>query len=145
MKAKDIMTDNVSTVTADSSVNDAAGIMRELNVGSVPICDNQNQPIGIVTDRDIVLRNIASGGNGAIPVKEVMTANIIYGTPDMDIDEAARLMSKKQIRRLPIVENKKVIGIVSLGDLAVEAKSDMEASKALSTISIPSKPNKRNS
>ena len=143
MKVKNIMTADVSTVTQESSVNDAAGIMRDLNVGAVPVCDNKNKPIGIVTDRDIVLRNIASGGNGGAPVRDVMTANIIYGTPDMDVDEAARLMAQKQIRRLQIVENNKIIGIVSLGDLAVKEKSDMEAAKALSNISIPSKPNKK--
>ncbi len=143
MKVKDIMTANVSTVSQESSVNDAAGIMRDLNVGAVPVCDNSNQPVGIVTDRDIVLRNIASGGNGGAPVRDVMTANIIHGTPDMDANEAARLMAQKQIRRLPIVENNKIVGIVSLGDLAVKEKSDMEAAKALSSISIPSKPNKK--
>ena len=144
MKVKDIMTSDVSTVSENSSVNDAAGIMRDLNVGSVPVCDNKKHPVGIVTDRDIVLRNIASGGNGAAPVKDVMTANVIYGKADMEADEAARLMAQKQIRRLPIVENNKIIGIVSLGDLAVQSKADMEASKALSSISTPSKPNKNN-
>ncbi|MGM0410156.1 MAG: CBS domain-containing protein [Bacillota bacterium] len=137
------MTRDVSTVSQNSTVNDAAGIMRDLNVGAVPVCKNNNEPVGIVTDRDIVLRNIASGGNGSASVRNVMTSNIIYGTPDMDVNEAARLMAQKQIRRLPICENNKIIGMLSLGDLAVKQKSDMEAARALSSISIPSKPNKK--
>ncbi len=137
------MTRDVSTVSQNSTVNDAAGIMRDLNVGAVPVCKDNNEPIGIVTDRDIVLRNIASGGNGASSVRNVMTSNIIYGTPDMDVNEAARLMAQKQIRRLPICKNNQIVGMLSLGDLAVKQKSDMEAARALSSISIPSKPNKK--
>ena len=139
MQVKKIMTSNVSTVNENSNVCEAAKIMRNLNVGSVPVTKG-NEPIGMITDRDITIRNVADGGDVNTPVNQVMSGNLIYGTPDMSADEAARLMAEKQIRRLPIVEKGNIVGIVSLGDLAVQTKSDMEAGKALSSISIPSKP-----
>lgn len=139
MQLKNIMTNNVSTVNPNSSVKDAATLMRDLNVGSIPVC-NDKQPVGIVTDRDITIRNVADAGDANTPVSQVMSKDLIYGTPDMTEQEAANLMAENQIRRLPIVENNQVIGIIALGDLAVNNKSDMEAGKALSSISIPSKP-----
>jgi CBS domain-containing protein len=139
MKVKDIMTSNISTVNENANVSEAAQIMKNLNVGSVPVTKG-NEPVGMVTDRDITIRNVADGGDGNSPVNQVMSGNLIYGTPDMSSEDAARLMAEKQVRRLPIVEKGNVVGIVSLGDLAVQTKSDMEAGKALSSISIPSKP-----
>lgn len=138
MKIKDFMTTNVSTVQPDSSINEAAKIMSNLNVGSVPVCEG-DKPVGIITDRDITVRGVANN-NFNSSVKEVMSKNLVYGTPDMSTDEAARLMAENQIRRLPIVENNKIVGIVALGDLAVESSTDMEAGEALSSISRPSKP-----
>ncbi|MFW5991955.1 MAG: CBS domain-containing protein [Halanaerobiaceae bacterium] len=139
MKVKDIMTSNVTTVTPDSTVKDAAAVMKDLNVGAVPVVD-QGKPVGIVTDRDIALRSIASGGDGNTPVNQVMSTDLVSGSPDMTDMEAAQLMAEKQVRRLPIVEKNNLVGILALGDLAVNDRSDMEAGKALSDISIPSKP-----
>ncbi len=141
MQLKDIMTKDISTVNADSSIQETARTMRDLNVGSIPVCRGR-EPVGMVTDRDITIRSVSEGNNLKTPVEKIMTGNLIYGTPDMSADEAARLMAQKQIRRLPIVEKGRLVGIVSLGDLAVEDKTDMEAARALSSISIPSKPNK---
>lgn len=141
MQIKDVMTNNVTSVNSNSSISDAANVMKNLNVGSVPVVE-QNKPVGIVTDRDIAIRNVASTGDANNSVKDVMSSNLIYGTPDMTTQEAAKLMSEKQIRRLPIVDQGNLIGIVSLGDLAVQSKSDMEAGKALTGISVPSKPKK---
>ncbi|QTL97655.1 CBS domain-containing protein [Iocasia frigidifontis] len=141
MQLRDIMTNNVQTVNPNSSVKDAATIMKNLNVGSVPVCEGK-RAVGIITDRDIAIRNVANNGDSNTPVTQVMSKNMIYGQPDMSDQEAATLMAEKQIRRLPVVENDNLVGIVSLGDLAVNSRSDMEAGEALSTISKPSKPAK---
>lgn len=141
MQLKDVMTNDVSTLDTNATVQDAAKIMNDLDVGIVPVCSGQ-KPVGVVTDRDIVLRNTAQGGDTNTPIEQVMSNNPVYGTPDMTTQEAAQLMAEKQIRRLPIVENDNIIGIISLGDLATESRTDMEAGKALSTISTPSRPEK---
>ena len=143
MQIKNVMTKDVSTVNPSSNIGNAAQIMKDLNVGVVPVC-NGSKAIGIVTDRDIVLRSIADGGDSNTPIDQVMSNQLVYGTPKMTTTEAAQIMAEKQIRRLPIVENGDLVGIVSLGDLAVQSKVDMEAGKALSNISTPSKPFKSN-
>ncbi|MFW6238760.1 MAG: CBS domain-containing protein [Halanaerobiales bacterium] len=139
MKLRDIMTDDLSCVNPNSSVNKAARVMKNLNVGSVPVCEGK-KPVGIITDRDITIRNVADKNNPDQPVNKIMSSNLVYGSPDMSVDEAAQIMADNQIRRLPIVENGKLIGIVSLGDIAVDSSADIEAAEALTNISVPSKP-----
>jgi CBS domain-containing protein len=139
MQLQNIMTDNVTTVQPNSTVNEAAQIMKNLNIGSVPVCEG-SKPVGIITDRDITIRNVAEGENTNIPVNKIMSKNIVSATPDMTVDEATKIMADNQIRRLPIIDNGNILGIVSLGDLAVQSESDMEAGKALSDISVPSHP-----
>lgn len=142
LKIKDIMTKNVAYVNPDSMVTDAAQLMQKHNIGSIPVCDNSGV-IGIVTDRDIVVRNIAHGNNPMdTPVKDVMTSQIKTVTPEMDVRDAATVMSDNKIRRMPVVENNQLVGMVALGDLATNSSFDMEASQALSEISSPSKPEK---
>ena len=133
------MTDQVTTVDSNSTVVDAAKVMRDLNVGVVPVCEGK-QPIGMITDRDIAVRNVAENKDFNTPVNQVMSQDLIAASPDMSVEEAAQIMGEKQIRRLPIVENDNIVGIVSLGDLAVAGRSNMEAGEALSTISAPSQP-----
>jgi len=141
MKLRDIMTKNVETLQPESTVLDAAKIMQAHNIGAVPVCSPDNQLIGMVTDRDIVVRNIANNGNpSSTTVDALMTQNVVYGTPDMDVHEAAHLMAKHQIRRLPVVENNRIVGIVSLGDFATNSILDDNAGQALSQISTPSEP-----
>jgi CBS domain-containing protein len=140
MQIKELMTTDVSTVNPQSRIMDAAKIMRDLNVGAVPIVEG-TKPVGIITDRDITIRNVANAGDINTPVNQLMSKNLVFANPDMSDQEAARLMSKKQIRRLPVVDNNNLVGIVALGDLAVESETDMEAGEALSSISIPSQPN----
>ncbi|SKA00178.1 CBS domain-containing protein [Selenihalanaerobacter shriftii] len=140
MEITNVMTNNVSTLERNSTVREAAEIMHNLNVGAIPVCEG-SKPIGIITDRDIAIRNTVSDGNAETPVEKIMTNNLVYGTPDMTAKDAAELMASNQIRRLPVVDNDNLVGIVSLGDLAVQSKSDMEAGKALTSISVPSKPN----
>ncbi len=139
MKISEIMTNTVSAVSPNSTIKEAASIMKELNVGSVPVCEGK-RPIGIITDRDIVIRNVANAGDVNTPVSQVMSQNIVYGNPNMSDQEAADLMSARQVRRLPIIENENIVGIVALGDLAVNHGTDLEAGQALTDISVPSKP-----
>ena len=140
MEIKNIMTKTVTTVTPEDTVERAAQIMKEHNVGSIPVCRGE-ELVGIITDRDITIRSASQGQNvHQQQVREIMSSNPVTGTQNMDVDEAARLMSERQIRRLPIVENNKVIGIVALGDLAVEPNFANEAESALSNISVPASP-----
>lgn len=142
MKVKDIMTKSVAYINPSSSVTEAAQLMQKHNVGSVPVCD-QSGVIGIVTDRDIVVRNVAHGTDPhTTPVKNVMTSQITTVTPEMDINDVSDIMAKSQIRRLPVVENNKLIGIVALGDIATDSHYDTEAAEALTDISSPSRPEK---
>jgi len=135
MKVQDLMTSNVTSCSPDTCCEEAAKLMKEQNVGSIPITEGKKL-IGIVTDRDIVVNCVAAG----IPCKEthveqVMTRNPVTCTPDTDAHDAARLMASEQIRRLPVVQQGNLIGICSLGDLAVVDIHVNEAGEALSGIS----------
>lgn len=139
MKVKDIMTRNVAYVKPDATVFDAASLMQQYNVGSVPVCD-QNGIVGIVTDRDIVVRNISKGSDPkSTPVSSIMTTNVTTVSPDTDVGTLGAIMSEKQVRRVPVVDNNNLVGIVALGDLAVDYRFDTEASEALTEISRPRK------
>lgn len=139
MQIKNIMTTNVATVQPDDPVSKAANIMKKKNVGAVPVCQG-NKPVGIITDRDLSIRALADGKDQQTPVKNIMSTDLVAASPDMSTSEAARLMAQNQVRRLPVNENNNLQGIVSLGDLAVEAKSDTEVARALSSISYPARP-----
>lgn len=134
MKIIDIMTTDVKTCTPEMSIRELASKMLELDVGSIPISDGKRL-LGIVTDRDIVIRGIAAQVSLDRPVSQILTSDIVTGTTDMSIKDAAELMSKHQIRRLPIVENDQLIGIVSLGDIAVRDRNDDNASMILEEVS----------
>ena len=134
------MTDEVVTVSPESSLKEVAEKMRDLNVGVIPVA-SADKPVGIVTDRDIVLRSVSENKEAnSVKANDIMTKNLIFGTPDMSVLEAADIMSKHQIRRLPVVDSDKLVGIVSIGDLATEPQFSYEAAKALSDISEPSQP-----
>lgn len=137
---REIMSQNVATVSPNQTIQEAAQLMSQHNIGSIPVVEN-GQVKGIITDRDITLRTTAEGRDNNIPVSHVMTSTIVSGSPDMSVEEAANLMSQNQIRRLPIVENNNLVGIVSLGDIATENAYNNEAEQALSSISTPSQPN----
>ena len=140
MKIKDIMTKQVASLTREDSVEKAAELMKEYNVGSIPVCEG-DKVIGIITDRDIALRSVAEGENAERQsVGEVMSSNPVVGKPEMDAHDAVRIMSERQIRRLPIVENGSLVGMISLGDLAVDSKLNDNAGAALGEISEPSSP-----
>ena len=136
MKIRDVMTDRVVRIHPEESVSVAARSLTIHNIGMLPVCGNDGRVCGVVTDRDLVTRCIASGRNpAATPVRDVMSANVVSGVCAMTTEEAARRMGSRQIRRLPVVENGKLCGMVSLGDLANRKETDAEAGKALSEIS----------
>jgi CBS domain-containing protein len=138
---RDIMTSDVVTVNETQTVQEAAALMSKYNIGAIPVVNNSKQIVGMVTDRDITLRTTAQGENPQTPVSEVMTAQqIVQGTPDMDVHQAANIMAEQQIRRLPVTENGQLVGMVALGDLAVENQYANEAEQALQSISTPSAP-----
>lgn len=140
MKVKDIMSKNVAYVNPATTVTEAAQLMQKHNVGSIPVMD-QSGVVGIVTDRDIVVRNVAHGTNPqSTPVKDVMTSHVTTATPEMDVNEVSAIMSRHQVRRMPVVENNRLVGIVALGDLATDTRYDTEASEALTEISKPNRP-----
>ncbi|KJR44727.1 CBS domain protein [Desulfosporosinus sp. I2] len=135
MKVREVMTANVDYAAPNSTVVELASMMKKNDIGSIPICEGQ-KVIGIVTDRDIVLRAVAEGKTiENRSAKEVMNSKVVTVTPDQDVHEAADLMATYQIRRLPVVEKDKLIGIVALGDLAIEKIHINEAGDALSDIS----------
>ena len=135
VKVKQIMTTDVSTVTPNDTVTKAASIMKQLNVGSVPVTDG-SRVVGIVTDRDITLRGVAKSGDPNQKISEVMTSDVKYATPDMDVHAVADLMAENQVRRLPVIDNDRLVGIVAIGDLAVENIFENEAGEALHNISM---------
>lgn len=138
MQVKDLMSKNVAAVSPDTSLEEVARRMKEMNIGSVPVCES-GRVVGIVTDRDIVIRELAQGKNpAAAKVRDVMTSGVSTASPDMDVHDAAKIMSDKQIRRLPVVENERLVGMLAIGDMAVRSKLEDDAGEALSDISQPS-------
>lgn len=133
---RDIMTTNVATVNLYDNAFEVAEKMEQLNVGAVPVVDG-DKLVGMITDRDLVLRGYAQKRSGSFAVEGLMTKDVVAGTPEMSADEAARLMAEKQVRRLPVVENGRLVGIVSIGDLAVRSDFADEAGEALTQISQP--------
>jgi CBS domain-containing protein len=134
MNIREVMTPNPRTVTPDESIQNAARIMRDEDTGVVPVVEN-GRAIGVVTDRDIVVRAVADGGQMDRPVREICSGTIVAATPDMSTREAAQLMSDHQVRRLPVVENERLVGIVSIGDLAVKEGKDGRTGDTLQSIS----------
>lgn len=136
MQISDIMSPNVVSVTPDESASLAARLLYRHNIGSVPVCSEDGNLRGIVTDRDITLRCVAAESDpDTTPVKDIMSKNIISVSPEDDVRIATRMMAKEQVRRLPVTSEGKIVGMVSLGDMAKTHTYDMEASKALSEIS----------
>lgn len=131
---KDIMSTDMVTVTMQDNVYEIAVKMKENDIGFVPVVEG-NRLIGVVTDRDLVIRGYAERRSGSASVEEVITTDMITANPDTTIDEAAELLARHQIRRLPVVENGQLVGIVSIGDLAVRHQFEDEAGQALSDIS----------
>ena len=136
MKIRDVMTQSVIPISPEENLAVAARTLTHYNIGALPVCGANGHLCGLVTDRDIVTRCLASGKSPRLTtVRDVMSSNLAWATPEMDVEEAARLMGIRQIRRLPVLEDGKLCGMVSLGDLATEDESAENAANALIRIS----------
>lgn len=135
MKIHEVMSDKVIKIHPDESVAVAARTLAHYNIGVLPVCGTAGEVCGVVTDRDLVTRCLASGRQPEnTRVRDVMTVNVVSAKPDMDTGAAAHLMGRQQVRRLPVVENGKLCGMVSLGDLANRAECNPDAADALGDI-----------
>ena len=136
MKVREIMTDQVITVSPGESVETAARMLTHYNIGILPVCSENGTLRGLITDRDLVTRCLAANRNpGKTIVREIMSDSVLAVQPDMEASVAAHLMGRQQVRRLPVVAEGKICGMVSLGDLARREESVMDAADALSDIS----------
>jgi CBS domain-containing protein len=128
MKVSEVMTADVETVKPDQTIQEAASFMLRGDAGSIPVCDGERLQ-GMITDRDIAVRAVAEGRGPDTPVTEIMTGDVIYAFEDDDVEDVAAQMSQAQVRRLPVVsrEDKRLVGIVSLGDLSNAGEHDVAA------------------
>jgi CBS domain-containing protein len=138
MKIDKITTHDPETVAPEALLSEAAQKMKRLNVGILPVCDGK-ELVGVVTDRDITIRGVAQGCDPKkTRILDVMTRKVISCFEDQDINEAAQLMERHQVRRLPVLDrNKQLVGIVSLGDVAVRTQDLPVAGEILERISEP--------
>lgn len=140
----EVMTRDVRTMKPDDSVVDAARCMDELNVGVIPVCDG-DRLVGMVTDRDIVVRGVAQQGEvGSMKLADVMSGHVRCAREDDDVDRVLSEMAEAQIRRLPVVDgNQRLVGIVSLGDIAAKNPQDeADVAMSLGDISTPAEPDR---
>lgn len=135
MKVRQIMTPRAIRVGPEEPAAVAARMLSRYNVGALPVCKEDGQICGIITDRDIVLRCVAAGRDPEkVPVRHVMTGKVVTVNADMEASEAAQRMAREQVRRLPVEEKGKLCGILTLGDLANSPQYTMEAAEALGQI-----------
>lgn len=143
MKVHEIMTAHARCVAPDNTLVEAAGLMREMDVGALPVCDN-DRLAGMITDRDMAVRAIADGRDpNSTTVRDAMTPGITYVFADQDVEEAARVMQEREVRRLPVLNReKRLVGIVSLGDIATSSNPAFSG-MTLREVSQPEHPNGR--
>lgn len=135
MKVKELMTQPVIQIAPGESVSVAARTLTHYNIGVLPVCSAGGVLCGVVTDRDLVIRCMASGKDpGKTTVREVMTGNVSCAAPDMDVGAAAHLMGRQQVRRLPVVEGGRLCGMLSLGDLAKREETVPDAADVLADV-----------
>ena len=141
MLVKEVMTPGAECTRADATLREVAERMKALDVGSLPVCEG-DRVIGMVTDRDITVRSVSSGQDPRTQrVRDIMTSEVFCCFEDQDVTEAAEMMKDKQVRRLPVLDReKRLTGIVSLGDLALETSDEEMVGKALEGISEPTAP-----
>lgn len=143
MQLKDVMTRDVEIVETDMTLQEAASRMDELDVGVLPVREG-DQLVGMLTDRDITVRAVAAGRDPRqAKVGEIMSPDLVYCYEDQDVKDAAQMMAVHQIRRLPVLSrDQQLVGIVSLGDLAVDVADDRLTGEALEEISEPARPSR---
>ena len=135
MIIREIMTTDIASAELDTTLEEVAQMMKNEDVGAIPVVD-EAELVGIVTDRDIVIRCIAEGKDPAeTTVEDVLTEDLHTIHPEADAAEAARLMAEKQIRRLPVVEDGELLGVISIGDIAVKQSDDQITGEALEEVS----------
>ena len=135
---KNLMSRDVKVISPDMSIQEAAREMRDGDFGMLPVGEDDRM-IGTISDRDITIRAVAEGKNAGTKVRDVMSEGVAWAYEDDSVEEAAKIMSERQVRRLPIVDrNKRLVGIVALGDFAVDSSEIRPAAQALSEISRPS-------
>jgi CBS domain-containing protein len=137
MKVREAMTRDVRLVKPDQPISEAARLMAELDIGALPVEEN-DRLVGMITDRDIAVRAVGAGRGPDTAVREVMSREIKYCFEDQSVDEVTQNMGELRIRRLPVLtRDKRLIGILSLGDLAIDEGARDEAGEALGGISRP--------
>ena len=135
MKIREVMTPRVIRISSEESASVAARTMTHYNVGAMPVCDTEGKLCGMVTDRDIVIRCLAADKHpGDTKIEDIMTHGVVSVRPDMETSQVAALMARRQIRRLPVVENGQLCGMVTLGDLSQNEHTAPDAVDALSEI-----------
>lgn len=123
MKVKECMSLDVCYCSPTDTVSDVAKKMCENHIGCIPVCNQNKNVVGLITDRDIILRSIACDKDAKqTPISDIMTTSVCCCSTDTDVSEATKLMSDLQIRRLPVIENDKVVGMLTIGDLASDKK-----------------------
>jgi CBS domain-containing protein len=140
MKIREIMTPDAQCVGPEETLVDAAALMRQLDVGVLPVC-NEGEVIGMITDRDIAIRAVAEARPPATTrVREIMSPKTVSVFEDQDVDEVVQVMERHQIRRAPVMSREnRLVGIVSLGDIAVDASASLSG-EALKRVSQPAEP-----
>jgi CBS domain-containing protein len=137
MKVSEAMTCDVRLAYPDQSIREAARMMAELDIGALPVREG-DRLVGMITDRDIAVRAVARGLGADTPVREVMSAEVKYCYEDQTVDEVSQNMGDQRLRRLPVLNrDKRLVGILSLGDLAIDQDLQDEAGEALGQISRP--------
>lgn len=135
MKVRDLMSRQVVRINGLEPVEAAARMLTHYNIGMLPVCGGDGRLCGVVTDRDLVTRCMAPGRNaGEVKVRDVMTTRLVTVGPDLDAGVAAHLMGREQVRRLPVVENGRLCGMLSLADLTRDENGGLDAADALADI-----------
>jgi CBS domain-containing protein len=144
MKISELMTKNPATVTPETSVSEAARIMKEEDVGIIPVvervggAETRGRLVGVITDRDIAIRHVAEGRGSDSPVRDVMSGGVMTCNPDDSVDTVMELMGREQVRRVPIVDDRgSLVGVVSQADLARKANDPEKVEKTVEEISQP--------
>lgn len=145
MQVSKAMTRGVECTRPHATLREAAQRMRDLDVGPLPVCGDNDRLVGMITDRDIIVRAVAEGHDpNTARVQDVMTPDIIYCFEDQNVSEAADLMKEHQVRRLAVLNrDKRLVGIISLGDLAVETGDDQLSGDTVEAVSAPARPKRK--
>lgn len=141
MNIRDVMTRNVQVIDPQSNLREAAQMMKDLNVGGLPVCDG-DRLLGFITDRDITVRAVAEGQDPSqCSVSDAMSKQLVWCYEDENLDKAATLMRDRKVRRVAVLNrDKRLVGIIALGDLSTRAEEEKVATEALEGISEPSQP-----